>query len=275
MKNTKKGFTIVELVIVIAVIAILAGVLIPTFSGIVEKANRSSAVQECTNLYKNYYTLCKADSASAKEGLILKKDGYAFTYIDRTLVEVNHVGKLNGITSSVILYLVGVNKYDTVDFFNSIYKMRVDITYDVYSYTTSSGIYAFYVNDSFKSESLSSKSINVYDCPICFFSEKETNLLDFDVLALKNAFFLDVDDNVCDVLLTNESLGKYITIKVKDGLENKITECEIGNVPNQDFVTLKEITVTNNKELSVNVSDFKEVLNSGKEEIILAVTTED
>ncbi|MGM9683101.1 MAG: type IV pilin protein, partial [Eubacteriales bacterium] len=33
MKNTKKkGFTIVELVIVIAVIAILAAVLIPTFT---------------------------------------------------------------------------------------------------------------------------------------------------------------------------------------------------------------------------------------------------
>ena len=33
------GFTLVELVIVIAVIAILAAVLIPTFSSIVKKAN--------------------------------------------------------------------------------------------------------------------------------------------------------------------------------------------------------------------------------------------
>ena len=46
MKMNKKGFTIVELVIVIAVIAILAGVLIPTFSGIVDKANNSSVTQE-------------------------------------------------------------------------------------------------------------------------------------------------------------------------------------------------------------------------------------
>ena len=43
MRNTnKKGFTIVELVIVVAVIAILAAVLIPTFSGIIRKANISS-----------------------------------------------------------------------------------------------------------------------------------------------------------------------------------------------------------------------------------------
>ena len=46
MKHTnKKGFTIVELVIVIAVIAILAAVLIPTFSNLIKKANESSDVQ--------------------------------------------------------------------------------------------------------------------------------------------------------------------------------------------------------------------------------------
>ena len=46
MKNTrKKGFTIVELVIVIAVIAILAAVLIPTFSNIIKKANLSADKQ--------------------------------------------------------------------------------------------------------------------------------------------------------------------------------------------------------------------------------------
>ena len=53
-KTNRKGFTLVELVIVIAVIAILAGVLIPTFGGIVDKANKSAALQEATSLYKEY-----------------------------------------------------------------------------------------------------------------------------------------------------------------------------------------------------------------------------
>ena len=45
-KTNKKGFTIVELVIVIAVIAILSAVLIPTFSNVTNKAKESAALQE-------------------------------------------------------------------------------------------------------------------------------------------------------------------------------------------------------------------------------------
>lgn len=48
MHNKKRGFTIVELVIVIAVIAILSAVMVPTFSGIVNKAKKSAAEQEAT-----------------------------------------------------------------------------------------------------------------------------------------------------------------------------------------------------------------------------------
>lgn len=44
--NKKRGFTIVELVIVIAVIAILSAVMVPTFSGVVRKAKESAALQE-------------------------------------------------------------------------------------------------------------------------------------------------------------------------------------------------------------------------------------
>ena len=49
-KTNKRGFTIVELVIVIAVIAILAAVLIPTFSNLVKKANVTSDTQLIRNL---------------------------------------------------------------------------------------------------------------------------------------------------------------------------------------------------------------------------------
>ncbi len=60
-RNNKKGFTIVELVIVIAVIAILSAVLIPTFGGIVDKANKSANEQEARNGYVANYALDMAD----------------------------------------------------------------------------------------------------------------------------------------------------------------------------------------------------------------------
>lgn len=49
MKN-KKAFTVVELVIVIAIIAILAAVLIPTFASIIKKANQSADIQAARNM---------------------------------------------------------------------------------------------------------------------------------------------------------------------------------------------------------------------------------
>lgn len=50
MKNKSKGFTIVELVIVIAVVALLAAVLIPTFSNIIHRANISADTQLLRNM---------------------------------------------------------------------------------------------------------------------------------------------------------------------------------------------------------------------------------
>ncbi len=50
MNRNKKGFTIVELVIVIAILAILAAVLIPTFASLIKKANEANAQTEAKNL---------------------------------------------------------------------------------------------------------------------------------------------------------------------------------------------------------------------------------
>ena len=52
-KKLRKAFTLVELVIVIAVVAILAAVLIPTFGGVINKSNLSVDTQTATNINKN------------------------------------------------------------------------------------------------------------------------------------------------------------------------------------------------------------------------------
>ena len=72
-KMNRKGFTIVELVIVIAVIAILAAVLIPTFSGITNRAKESARIQETRNAMTEYL-------AEQKNGTI--KENTEFYYFE-------------------------------------------------------------------------------------------------------------------------------------------------------------------------------------------------
>lgn len=79
-KNNRKGFTIVELVIVIAVIAILAGVLIPTFSSVVEKANKSAEIQEVRNAYTQYLDTAKGEPADKVYVAITRDDNTTVYY---------------------------------------------------------------------------------------------------------------------------------------------------------------------------------------------------
>ena len=83
MKRTdKKGFTIVELVIVIAVIAILAAVLIPNISRLVRKANESSDLSLVRNL-NTALTVENKDYATAHEAFeAVKEAGYDLTKIE-------------------------------------------------------------------------------------------------------------------------------------------------------------------------------------------------
>jgi len=50
----KKGFTLIELIVVIAILAILAAILIPSLSGYIQKATDSKNQANCRALYTQY-----------------------------------------------------------------------------------------------------------------------------------------------------------------------------------------------------------------------------
>lgn len=70
-KASKKGFTIIELVVVIAVIAILAAVLIPTFASLINKANESVDMQ----LVKQMNTVLTAEELTEKPNTVVAARG--------------------------------------------------------------------------------------------------------------------------------------------------------------------------------------------------------
>ncbi len=72
-KKLRRAFTITELVIVIAVVAILAAVLIPTFSNIIKKADESADTQ----LVKNLNTILSSEQTVSQEAAPTMSDALA------------------------------------------------------------------------------------------------------------------------------------------------------------------------------------------------------
>ena len=96
LKN-KKAFTLTEMIVVIAIIGILAGVLIPTITGYIKRANQSAAYQEAEavlNIYETWQT-------EAEAGLTV--DQYFESYYEEIVgkeVPTNVFIKVTGISSS-------------------------------------------------------------------------------------------------------------------------------------------------------------------------------
>lgn len=134
MKHTnKKGFTIVELVIVIAVIAILAAVLIPNLSRLVTKADKSAAMQEAKAAMDNDLINAEGDLANmtkyqAKDSSNKVTKQY---YIIKELGESENASDDNvkiGVDSNGTVVSTGATKYYEAHAFDGIY---VDGTYTI------------------------------------------------------------------------------------------------------------------------------------------------
>ena len=75
-KNRQKGFTLVELIIVIAVVAILVAVLVPTLTSVIDKANESSDKQLAASITSALVAADENDMATAQNlRAFLKQNG--------------------------------------------------------------------------------------------------------------------------------------------------------------------------------------------------------
>ena len=109
--SMKKAFTIIELVITIAVISILTAVLIPTFSYIIDKASESKAVQEITSVLKETFI----EIEISDDVVVLYYDDtqieYIFTYKDKELEIIDY----SAIDFNDKKMLLDDTRYDLID----------------------------------------------------------------------------------------------------------------------------------------------------------------
>lgn len=103
----KKGFTIVELVIVIAVIAILAAVLIPTFSNVVDSAKETATLQEAKGTLDSYIGVMSSNGDSLPEGTVF------IVYENEAAADANKNSNAKEKVSGAYVYYKGaLHKFD-------------------------------------------------------------------------------------------------------------------------------------------------------------------
>ena len=211
----KRGFTIMELVIVIAVIAVLAAVLIPTFANITERANTSADTQTVKNLNTiliSEETLGNTPATMAEALAVAESGGYKVENLTPT-GDGNH-----------IVWLKERNRFALLD-------EDEELVYSDSSVTTLEGLTAYKMSSTLKD--LGSDDSFAY----CFISE--TDVGDGAVEVSRSADFSLVE-GITGITVNNDSAmeitaeGEDIAVTV-NGTATLGIYGTVGSISGEDY----------------------------------------
>ena len=109
LKENKKGFTLVELIVVLVILAILAALLVPALTGYIDKAKRKSIVAETRQAVMAAQTLVDEEYGKAVEGAKLEFGG---SNTNLTYAKVKDLAEVKGNVKAVVVgTTTGTEKY--------------------------------------------------------------------------------------------------------------------------------------------------------------------
>jgi len=100
MSRQNGGFTLVELIVVIAILAILAGVAIPAYSGYITKANEAADQQLLSAVNRAFAAACNSN-------------GFSQMDVASATLKVSSDGQIGGVTRAATVYLSNVKLKET------------------------------------------------------------------------------------------------------------------------------------------------------------------
>ena len=138
-KNTKKGFTLVELLVVIAILAILATVSVVGYTAFINRANQSNAQTEADQIeaYISSYLVIDGDSIQLGENAYIVKSGGKL-YLSKTANLAASPTKANiTITNTDLKTCTGKLSLSGTKLQYTAYGVTVDVHTDITEYTAS------------------------------------------------------------------------------------------------------------------------------------------
>lgn len=119
MKN-KKGFTLVELIVVLVILAILAALLVPALTGYIDKANKQKVTAECRMVVMAAQTEASEQYGALKS--TVKETDKAKTIAAAMKAKVADIKTLSETTGSFKIKVDGAGKVRTVEYYNNGFK---------------------------------------------------------------------------------------------------------------------------------------------------------
>ena len=206
-KSRKRGFTILELIIVIAVIAILAAVAIPTFAGVVRKARVSAKTQ----MAKSINTILTVEEIT---------DGRPKSMYDAIKVMSENgfdIGELSSDDDLLLAWVQGDNRIAVVDDeLNSVYTHNGAalpddkvLIWQVVNEIPSESATSIYLADGFAGENISvSVGVDVgdnLDIKSIIYTDDDAETKSILLRANGNATVTDINNNSDDISLLGDS----------------------------------------------------------------------